>query len=49
MADGTLWLQVKAFYEGRTKEGCRTFDPAGNRIGCCCEHSGCCGTTEEEK
>lgn len=47
-ADATLYLQMVAFYEGRLK-GCRVHDPAGERVGCCCDHEGCCGAREEVK
>ena len=40
-ADATLYLQMMAFYEGRLR-GCRVHDPSGERVGCCCEHDGCC-------
>lgn len=45
--NGLLYLQMKAFYDGRLV-GCRVFDPMGNRVGCCCEHEECCGQEYRE-
>lgn len=45
MDNGLLWLQMMAFKPGDL-QGCRVFDPAGNRVGCCCEHDGCCEWSE---
>lgn len=47
VSNGTLFLQMMAFYEGRL-QGCRVHDPSGERVGCCCDHDGCCGAWEEE-
>lgn len=45
--DGTIFLQMVSFYSGRM-EGCRVIDPLGYVVGCCCDHSGCCGAWDED-
>jgi hypothetical protein len=46
--DGTVYLRMIAFREGRL-QGCRTIAPNGVRVACCCEHAGCCGSSEEDE
>lgn len=48
-ADGTLYLQMTAFFEGYPAGGstCRVHGPDGYRYECCCDCAGCCGAWDE--